>query len=42
MPLCEVAVIVVTPSPTAVTTPVSETVATFSSLLSQAKSLAVW
>ena len=42
MPLWEVTVMVAVPSLTPVTTPVSETVAMPSSLLSQVKSVALW
>ena len=42
MPLWEVTVMVAVPSLTPVTTPVSDTVAMPSSLLSQVKSVALW
>ena len=42
MPLWEVTVMVAVPSLTPVTTPVSDTVAIASSLLSQVKSVALW
>ena len=42
MPLWEVTVMVAVPSLTPVTTPVADTVAMPSSLLSQVKSVALW